>query len=74
MKKTAIILLLFASCSAPGPITLTITHIQPGEIYARRGYMIYRADCKPPDTLKVGTRIKAMPTKTDCNCTFKRIK
>lgn len=89
MRKAIICaaLLMSMGCAVQKPSTkvirLTVTHVFPNgydsgikEVWARRGYMVYMAQCENlSDTVKVGTVITAIPATNDtCNCLFKRIK
>jgi len=86
MKYLFITLIALVGCTAsrfaPQSIFLTVTHIQKEglktEVYARRGYMVWRAEFQAgqlPDSVKVGTRLRAdNSTKDTCTCIFKRIK
>lgn len=59
---------------------LTVTHVEKQglktEVFARRGYMVYRAEFDYlPDSVKVGSILTALPSNKDtCACLFKRIK
>lgn len=86
MKPILTILLILVALTIeaqkqPKPISLTITHIEKldstTEVYARRGYELWVANCRSfPDSLKFGMKIQALPIKKEnsCDCVFKRVK
>ena len=75
-----LIAFLLSSCVATKPVTktvrtlkLTVTHIQRGtdgvEIWARGRPFLYVANCPfIPDTVKVGTILRAEPVSDTCKC------
>lgn len=71
MKKF-LILFLFG-CSGPGYLSLTVTSVQGSTVYAKSNNRIYKAEIKNlSDTVKVGTKITALPG--NCAEAFIRIR
>lgn len=87
MKKIILLTLLIlvvifaeARNKKPKQLRLTITYVHrdgaDSEVWARSGYRWYMAKCNPPDSVKIGVVITALPYRgqVDCICVFRRVK